>query len=380
MSFKKSIGSVLFACGVVVNAAAAQDAKVNAPPLAELQGMAEQGNLDAQYELAMKYLNGHDIAADVAVALKWLRKSVDGGHLRAEYQLGVMYRDGIGLPKDLALALRWLKVSAGSGFVPAQTAYDELFRAQLTREFEVLQASAQSGDAVAQYTLGKHYLTGQAPLAVNPEQAVLWITRAAEHRHMDAQYDVGVLYKDGTHVSRDLNRAKQWLTKASAQGHVRAKVALQDIIRNEAGTQANPETAFTSSASLPVYRAAMGDDINAQFELGLLYMRGEAVRKDFTRGVEWIRRAAEQEHVGAQLQLAEMNLRGVELQQNSVEAFKWYMRAAKHGDAQAQYMAGNLYQAGSGVRESAAEARRWFTAAAKQGHVKAKERLAADSR
>jgi len=380
MSFIKALGSGLLACCILVNAVGAQDADVLAPPLVELQRKAQQGNLDAQYALAMKYLNGDGVVADVAVALKWLRKSVDGGHLRAEYQLGLLYRDGIGVPKDLELALRWLRVAAGSGLAEAQTAYDELNRAQLVREFEVLRAAAKGGDAAAQYALGRHYLTGKAPLALNPTQALVWLTRAAEQQHADAQFDVGMFYKDGTSAPRDLVRAKQWLGKAAAQGHVKAKVALQDIIRDETGAAAGAEKTFKSSETLPAYRAAVNGDVNAQFELGLMYIHGDAVLKDSTRGVEWLHRAAEQDHIGAQLRLADMYLRGVELQQDAAEAFRWYLRAARRGDAQAQYMLGNLYRAGSGVRENFTEARRWYAAAAKQGHVKAKERLAADER
>jgi len=380
MCFIKMLGGGLLACCVLVNVVSAQDAIVPASPLAELQRKAQQGNLDAQYTLAMKYLNGDGVASDIAVALKWLRKSVDGGQLRAEYQLGLLYRDGIGVPKDLELALRWLRVAAGSGLAEAQTAYDELSRAQLVREFEQVRAAAKGGDAAAQYALGRHYLTGTAPLAVNPAQALVWLTRAAEQQHADAQFEVGMLYKDGISVPRDPGRAKQWLAKAAAQGHVKAKVALQDIIRDETGATARAEKTFKSSETLPVYRAAMNGDVNAQFELGLMYIHGDAVLKDFTRGMEWLRRAAEQDHVGAQLQLADMYLRGVELQQDAAEAFQWYMRAARRGDAQAQYMVGNLYRSGSGVRENFAEARRWYAAAAKQGHAKAQERLASEGR
>lgn len=380
MRFRWVMLSGLLASCALFNCANAQGNEVPEPTLAELQHSAQQGNLDAQYQLAMKYLNGDGLPSDLPTALKWLRKSVDGGHLRAEYQLGIMYRDGVGVTKDLELAMRWLRVAAGSGNTQAQTAYDVLNRAQLTREFDKLHASALAGDAAAQYALGRNYLTGKAPQAINPEQALVWLTRAAEQQQADAQYEVGMIYKDGSSVPRNLERAKLWLGKAAAQGNVKAKVALQDIIREASGTSANVEKAFKASETLPVYRAAMNGDVNSQFELGLMYIHGEAVLKDFTRGVEWLQRAAEQDHAGAQLQLADMYLLGVEIQQDTAAAFQWYQRAARRGNPQAQYMLGNLYRAGSGVRENSTEARRWYAAAAKQGHVKAKERLAAEDR
>lgn len=375
MRLMQVVVSALFAYSVLANAVAAPTPNGPAPPLIELHLQAED-SIDAQYTLAMKYLKGEGVARDLAVALQWLREAAGGGHVDAEYQLGLLYRDGIGVPKDLTRAMRWLQVAGVAGHEKAQTAYAELHRAQLLRESGNLRAAAKGGDATAQYTLGQHYLVGKAPLVVNPAQAVVWLTRAAERQHADAQYEIGTFYRDGTHVARDPVLARKWLAKAAAQGHVKAKVAVQDIIRAEAGAAGGPEKNFKSSQSLPVYRAAVNGDVNAQFELGLLFIRGEAVQKDFTRGVEWVQHAAERNHVGAQLQLADMYLRGMELQQDAAEAFKWYLRAAQQGDVQAQYMLGNLYRAGSGVAENPGEARRWYAAAAKQGHVKAKERLA----
>ncbi len=378
MDLSKALGSGVFAYCVLFNAIAVHDVLAAAPPLAELQRNAQQGNLDAQYILAMQYLKRDGVAADAAAALPWLRKSADGGHLRAEYQLGLLYRDGVAVGKDVELALRWLRLAAGAGLMEAQTAYDELTQAQLTREFEQLRVAAQGGDAAAQYALGRRYLTGQAPLAADSAQALLWLTRAAEQQHADAQFEVGMVYKLGKGVPRDVARTQLWLGKAAAQGHIKAKVVLQDMLREAAGTVADVQKSFKFSETLPVYRAAMDGDASAQFELGLLFIRGEAVRKDFTRGLAWLRRAAEQEHVGAQRELADMSLQGVELPQDAATAFQWYQRAALHGDAQAQYMLGNLYRAGSGVHQNFTESRRWYAAAAKQGHVKAQERLGAD--
>ncbi len=380
MDLKTALGTGLLACCVMANnAVSAPSPDAPASPLIELQRKAQRGDFNAQYELAMKYLNGKGVPPNAAVASKWLRKSVEGGHLGAEYHLGLLYRDGIGVPKDIELALRWLRVAADSGLAEAQTAYDELKHAQIVREFEIVRAKAASGDAAAQYALGRRYVTGQAPLAVNPALALAWLTRAAERQHSDAQYDVGMFYKDSSSVPRDLERAKQWLAKAAAQGHIKAKVALQDIIRSEAGTAAGAgKNKF--SETLPAYRAAVSGDINAQYELGLMYLRGDAVLKDYTRGIELLQHAAQQDHIAAQLQLADMYLRGVEMQPDVAAAFEWYLRAARRGDAQAQYMLGNLYRAGSGVQESPAEAHRWYTAAAQQGHLKAKERLADNAR
>ena len=41
--------------------------------------------------------------------------------------------------------------------------------------------------------------------------------------------NVGGFYKDGYGVTKDLNKAKEWYTKAAAQGHVRAQEKLDTL-------------------------------------------------------------------------------------------------------------------------------------------------------
>lgn len=44
-----------------------------------------------------------------------------------------------------------------------------------------------------------------------------------------AMYWCGVSYKDGTGVTKDVNKAKEWLTKAVAQNNVDAQEALDEL-------------------------------------------------------------------------------------------------------------------------------------------------------
>ncbi len=49
---------------------------------------AEQGNLVAQYNLALMYKKGRGVKQDYAQAFKWFKKSAEQGDANAQYSLG----------------------------------------------------------------------------------------------------------------------------------------------------------------------------------------------------------------------------------------------------------------------------------------------------
>ena len=61
-----------------------------------LRKAAEQGDIDAQYELGNCYYNGRGVSEDKAEAVKWYRKAAEQGHVNAQYQLGFLYEIGWG--------------------------------------------------------------------------------------------------------------------------------------------------------------------------------------------------------------------------------------------------------------------------------------------
>jgi hypothetical protein len=77
-------------------------------------------------------------------------------------------------------------------------------------EFEPL---ANSGDAVAQYQLGKLYLEGHGP-ADGVARGVELMTKAAQGNHPEAQAQLGLMYAMGLGVPVDNAKAYEWLTKA----------------------------------------------------------------------------------------------------------------------------------------------------------------------
>ncbi len=91
-----------------------------ATALSEFRLLAEQGDADAQYNLAHMYRKGEGVAQNYAEAVKWYRKAAEQGDSSAQNNLGVMYGNGEGVAQNYAEAVKWYRKAAEQGHSSAQ--------------------------------------------------------------------------------------------------------------------------------------------------------------------------------------------------------------------------------------------------------------------
>ena len=113
----------------------------------------------------------------------------------------------------------------------------------------------------------------------------------------------------------------------------------------------------------------------AQYNLGVMYDKGQGVPQDYKTAVKWYRLAAEQGYAGAQYNLGTMYDNGQGVPQDYKTAVKWYRLAAEQGYADAQYNLGVMYSKGQGVPQDYKTAVKWYRLAAEQGMPLPKEIL-----
>ena len=70
------------------------------------------------------------------------------------------------------------------------------------------------------------YFSGRG-MSPDPAEAAKWFRRAADQGHVSAQYALGLMYKEGTGLAKDLVRAYMWLDLATilAKGETRDVLA-----------------------------------------------------------------------------------------------------------------------------------------------------------
>lgn len=88
--------------------------------------LAEQGNADAQFFLAVQYDKGQGVARKPAEALKWFRRAADQGDYGAQYFLGTIYLIGKDVPHDLVAAHMWFSLAAAKGEETAAKRRDQI--------------------------------------------------------------------------------------------------------------------------------------------------------------------------------------------------------------------------------------------------------------
>ncbi len=333
---------------------------------------AGKGEAQAQYELAIKYLNEPQPNSNLTDIADWLKQAAEQGHAKAQYELGKMYREGSGVLENLTKAIDWFQKAAEQGFAKAQfrlgmahqmnaldleldsivyhkrDAYKDKInkiKEQASRccrlAYPDIQQLGESGDAEAQFILSRMFM-GAYPVIKDEDKGVEWQRKAIENFEriaksgsIEAQRSLGEIY---LFAQNNIEKIK-WYTKAANQG-----------------------------------------DAISQYQLGSHY---KVLAKDYTKAIIWLKKAAQQGHIQAQYELGQIfdnralaPSSGNEIKafHNDVEAVKWYTKAAEQGHMEAQYCLGEKYEFVKEVQDYD-KAVKWYTKAAEQGHFDAQVNL-----
>jgi len=135
--------------------------------------------------------------------------------------------------------------------------------------------------------------------------------------------------------------------------------------------------ATNSQSTLNSYlRASKNGDVEASFNLGLLYSQGRCgAPKDYTKAAEYYQAAANKGSSKSQTNLALLYYEGTGVPQDLSLAARYFQLAANQGDVIAQRNLGALYQGGYGVLKDLQLAKRYYSMAANQGDDTAIQRL-----
>jgi TPR repeat protein/Zn-dependent protease with chaperone function len=233
------------------------------------------------------------------------------------------------------------------------------------------QASAERGDAAAQYELGMMYARGQS-VEKDDAQALSWLRKAAAQGHADAENALAQMYFNGRGVEQDDAIAIKWLRKAAADGQSDAEYGLASMYASGRGVSKDDGLALQW-----VRRAAEHGYAAAQNVLGAFYAQGRGTPRDDVAAVEWLRKSAEHGYADAQNNLGMMYQLGRALPKDGAAALQWFRRAAEQGHAEAQFHVAEAYRNGEVVTKDDEQAVSWFRKAAESGYSEARDRLQA---
>ncbi len=173
--------------------------------------------------------------------------------------------------------------------------------AQTPERIKALRADAESGDARAQYFMGK-FLTESDPV-----EATRWFRKAAEQGQRNAQTSMGFAYLEGRGVAKDEAEAARWYRQAAEQGEGLAQWQLAWMSQEGRGMPANQDEALkwfeaviaTEAAeakpgeATPMANMAKPRIAYIYSSRSMVYDLGFEVPEDPALGFYWLSRAAQ---------------------------------------------------------------------------------------
>lgn len=128
---------------------------------------------------------------------------------------------------------------------------------------------AGTGDAVAQYALGRLLLDGHNG-RVDIARAMTWLEKAAIQGNAEAAYDLASLHASGQGVPQNDQQAARWFHHAADAGLTIAQFNLAVLYEQGRGVPADPATALhwyqAAAAAGDVEAAARATRLNATLE------------------------------------------------------------------------------------------------------------------
>ena len=246
------------------------------------QTLADQNDVQAQFNLALCYTNGQGVPQDYSKAVYWYEKAANQDYALAQTYLGFCYYNGQGVLQDYSKAAYW----------------DE--------------KAANQGIASAQFNLGNSYANGEG-VPQDYSKAVYWYKKSANQDCAPAQYMLGVCYDNGQGVSQDYSKAVYWYEKAANQGYASAQFNLGSSYANGEGVPQD------YSKAVYWYKKAADQNLaDAQYNLALCYENGQGVSQDYSKAVYWYEKAAAQNYDLAKKNLDKLKLTSPQSTDNQV--------------------------------------------------------------
>ena len=342
------------------------------PEMASTRGNEDMGC--AEILLGDAYLSG-SIAKDPEKAIKWYRRVADGGNAEALYKLALCHEKGEGVVHSPKTAAQLFEKSARLGNADAQYEYAQychegvgLARNAGASAMWCLRA-AEQGHVKAMRSLAEKLLKGDG-VPCNSQESFSWNLRAAEAGDMEAAIEVWEKYRK----TPDQSKAAFWCRRVAEHGispddgKARKKSSLWDSLGFFLFGGCRVEEQQTWDAT-PFDKARL--------ELAVRYEKGLGIPKDLAKAFYWCRVVAQSGNTEGCCRLGRCFEEGIGMEEaDAAAAVYWYKKAANLSNAEAMYYLGRCYERGTGVWfRSLEKARYWYERSFQGGYSEAEQPL-----
>jgi uncharacterized protein len=144
---------------------------------------------------------------------------------------------------------------------------------------------AEQGNDDAQFILGLMYKNGEGVPQSN-KTAVKWFTLSSDQGNVNAQFALGVLYQSGLGVKIDYNKSYELNFKAAMQGHNKAKYNAANLIIGEQIDERDMKIALKFLEEARV--SGQIDRGMAENSIGWIYLTGVGgIKTNYKKSLYW---------------------------------------------------------------------------------------------
>ena len=353
---------------------------------------AEQGDVEAQFNIGMMCETGWSVPVDNKKAIRWYREAAKQGHANAQIRLGMLYYLGLGARQSEIKGQKWIREAAEQNQLLAKNINQKVF-----------------GENVPVALVAESVIKRVRDVYLKDEkQALVLLDRLVnDARQQDAR--AKKIKEDSTMRERRAQRLSEAPLKPgfSAPADVER---IKTVVPNFMGDAALQENHTLVRGSVATIRLQAEKGLaSAQYNLGRMNELGIKMPVDKGQALVWYEKAAKQGYPDGEYRLAIALLYGIGVDRDDMQGKKWLALAARHkhpvaknmlegmqkvmgsanisiaanwyferaleDDAESAFHLGKLYQYGWGVEPDINEAIKWYQRASTLGFAGAEERV-----
>lgn len=138
---------------------------------------------------------------------------------------------------------------------------------------------------------------------------------------------------------------------------------------NEAAVEEEDPEEIMAQIVEALQHKALAGNAEAQTALGVCYLKGEGLDRDYELAMQWFLKAAKQHDSSAEYYIGYMYDEGLGLKRDYVTALEWYEKSAAQNDPKGFNGIGLLYYRGKGIKRDYTTALGYFQRAAGLGYA-----------
>ena len=271
---------------------------------------AAQGHPKSQFIMGTRWLSGKGVPkADASAAAEYFRMGLESGDAASACNLGYLYETGKGVQRSIKDALA------------------------------CYEAGARAGDAKCQFNAAKIFRKGvPGQIEKNKEMAYAHFRDAAEQGYHKAQYNLAMMILKGEKVVSSADSPKQQSeskingddSAASGPGGMSYSSITKSAAKEKKNRPAVSAADVDYAVNLLERASEEHNDPKAMYSLGIAYLRGDVVDRDFSKAFRWIKRAAvDCNDSRALYKLATMHSQGWGTEKNHNKALECLSKASE---------------------------------------------------